>query len=222
MSPSYIARDEFPYVKAKQRKLHYLNHKKRQGQALYIFSAMSGIVYCNLSRDPCVHRFWFKNKNRIGSCMHDQYGFYLIIISTQEPQVLNCQNILVIAKISNTPCNILKRLVIFYRKYILVNSSTCNNYISIIVLVNELKQVGIILSNIHMRSSTCACRYDLQYFIHMRQIVMFTNQKMYFYLKVIDTSIFIANPYQNQPNECISEKETKQSSVKQIYIHKNQ
>ena len=35
-----------------------------------------------------------------------------------------------------------------------------------------------------------------------------------FYLKVINTSISIVNPYQNYPNECISEKETKQISVK--------
>ena len=40
-----------------------------------------------------------------------------------------------------------------------------------------------------------------------------------FYLKVINTSISIVNPYQNYPNECISEKETKQISVKVDHIY---
>ena len=35
-----------------------------------------------------------------------------------------------------------------------------------------------------------------------------------FYLKVINTSISLVNSYQNYPNEYISEKETKQISVK--------
>ena len=40
-----------------------------------------------------------------------------------------------------------------------------------------------------------------------------------FYLKVINTSISIVNPYQNYPNECISEKETTQMSVKVDHIY---
>ncbi len=40
-----------------------------------------------------------------------------------------------------------------------------------------------------------------------------------FYLKVINTSISLVNPYQNYPNEYISEKETKQISVKVDHIY---
>ena len=35
----------------------------------------------------------------------------------------------------------------------------------------------------------------------------------------LNTSISIVNPYQNYPNECISEKETKQISVKVDHIY---